>query len=61
MNKKKEDLNDLLTVKDIKEYLGIGINQAYELVAQEHFKVIRLGRIIRIPKEHFLNWIDTIE
>lgn len=55
----REELKEMMTAKDVKEYLGIGINEVYELVAQEKFKVFRLGRRIRIPKKEFLAWIDS--
>lgn len=58
---KKEELDDILTVKDIKNYLKIGINQTYELIAQEKFKSKKIGRVIRVQKTDFLNWLDSEE
>ena len=55
----RDEMQEILTVTDIQKYLGIGKNLAYELVAQERFKVIKFGRKIRIPKESFFNWIDS--
>ena len=49
----------VLTVKEIKEYLGIGINQAYELVNQNVFIVKRVGKKILIPKTSFEDWLST--
>ncbi|MGL4742301.1 MAG: helix-turn-helix domain-containing protein [Sarcina sp.] len=57
----REDLNnkEILRVEDVAAYLGISKAYAYELVKQENFKVIRLGRAIRIPKDSFLRWVDS--
>lgn len=57
----KDDLPEVLGVNDIKAYLGIGINQAYELVNSGQFHVVRVGRIIRVSKQVFLKWFEGSE
>lgn len=52
-----EALPNFLTVYDIRDYLGIGQRQAYELVKSEGFPAKKLGNSYRIPKEDFLDWI----
>ncbi|RCW62970.1 helix-turn-helix domain-containing protein [Saliterribacillus persicus] len=47
----------VLEVKDIKEILGIGRRQAYELVHSEQFHTIKVGKSIRIPTQNFFNWL----
>lgn len=55
----REDLPDIMTVSDVKEFLRIGKNQAYELVNKNDFpKISILGRTIRISKIKFLEWLD---
>lgn len=54
----KDDLPEVLGVNDIKAYLGIGINQAYELVNSGQFHVVRIGRVIRVSKTVFLSWLE---
>ena len=49
----------VLTVDDIRKYLGIGRNAAYALVMSEGFPVIRIGKTIRIPRDAFLQWLDS--
>lgn len=53
---------DTLEVSDIKKIMGCGINQAYELVNQaeknKFFRVIRVGRKIKIPKDPFFKWYN---
>ncbi|NCC87765.1 MAG: DNA-binding protein [Clostridia bacterium] len=46
------------TVEEIQTILGIGRNAAYELIKMDYFKVIRLGRTIRITKKSFDAWFD---
>lgn len=52
-----EALPKFLTVYDIRDYLGIGQRQAYELVKSEGFPAKKLGNSYRIPKDDFLDWV----
>nr|WP_276531737.1 helix-turn-helix domain-containing protein [Brevibacillus invocatus] len=52
---------EVLEVKDIKGFLGIGINQAYELCNSGKFHVVRVGRRIMVSKQVFLNWLEGTE
>lgn len=48
------------SVREIAEILRISKSKAYELCANPEFKVIRLGRTIRISKASFDNWLDNL-
>lgn len=48
---------ELMTVKELQDYLGIGRAKAYELVNEPGFPVLRIGRSIRIPKDLLKEWI----
>lgn len=43
--------DDLITVVDLQEILGIGKNTAYELLKQKKIKAFRIGRTWKIPKK----------
>lgn len=47
------------TVDEIKNMLGIGINQAYDLVKSGVFPVRKIGSKYVIPKAGFNNWLNT--
>lgn len=47
-----------LTVKELSQTLGIGINQAYALVRQDNFPKIMVGSKYLIPKNEFEKWIE---
>ena len=49
----------VLSVKDIKDYLGIGINQAYALAKSNQFKVVYSGKRIIIPRKAFEDWLNS--
>ena len=56
----------VLTAKDLQEILGICNKTAYELIRQAHtrgdmFKVIKIGRLYKVPANSFLNWLDEQE
>lgn len=52
-----EALPNFLTVYDIRDYLGIGQRQPYELVKSEGFPAKKLCNSYRIPKDDFLDWV----
>lgn len=56
----------VFTAKDIAEILGVCTKTAYELIRQAHtrgdmFKVIKIGRLYKIPSKSFLDWLDSSE
>ncbi|EKN68094.1 helix-turn-helix domain-containing protein [Schinkia azotoformans] len=53
-----EDLKDVLTVKDIMEFLGISRAKAYELVNSGEFHTVRVGTRILIPKISIQKWLE---
>lgn len=59
---KKNDIlkHDYLTVADVKAYLNISQAKAYELTHRTDFPVSRFGGAIRIPKDAFLCWVDSM-
>ena len=46
------------TVPEIMEILQIGRNNAYDLCNSNLFNVVRIGKLIRIPKSSFDRWLD---
>ncbi|MFB9330043.1 helix-turn-helix domain-containing protein [Paenibacillus aurantiacus] len=57
-NKKNslDDYPEVLEVHHIKEYMGIGKDQAYELVRSGQFHVVKAGRSYRVAREVFRRW-----
>jgi len=47
------------TVKEVSDMLGIGKTAAYNLVKENHFKIVRVGAAIRISKKSFDEWLDS--
>lgn len=53
----------VFTAKDIQELLGVCEKTAYSLIRQAQitggmFKVIKIGRLYKIPSQPFLDWLD---
>ena len=53
-------------VSDIQSLLGIGRSSAYNYLfevykKQEPFPVIKIGRLLKIPKKPFDQWLDGCE
>lgn len=49
--------------EDIQAILGIGRSKAYALLGeayekQEPFRVIKIGKLLRAPKQSFDSWLD---
>lgn len=56
-------MKKVLTATDIAQLLGVCEKTAYGLIRQaltkgDMFKVIKIGRLYKIPTEPFLNWLD---
>ena len=47
------------SVDEVREILGISRRKAYELCNSDCFKVVRVGRVLRISKVSFDNWLDN--
>ena len=50
---------DILTVEQLAEALGIGLNKAYELIRQHVIGSKRIGRRIIIPKSCLIDYIES--
>ena len=46
-----------LDAKDIREQLGLSMPKVYDLLNQEDFPSIRVGRRIIVPTEAFEKWL----
>lgn len=67
LNKKLlDEYGDVLTPKDVRDVLGIGLNKTYELLKGGDIKNFKIGRCRKIPKhclEEYINGmvIDSAE
>ena len=55
---KFEELPDFLTIKELKQYLRIGTNKAYELANRQDFPKIPFGNSKRFPKVLVKEWLE---
>lgn len=56
--KSKEDYPLILKVSDIQEILQIGKRIAYELMDKEEFPCIKIGKLKRVNRDKFFEWLD---
>lgn len=62
MNNQKTQENKMTyTVMEIAEMLGIGRSSAYNLVKENHFKVVKIGASIRVSKKSFDDWLNELK
>ena len=57
-------MKKVLTVTDIAALLGVCEKTAYGLIRQalttnEMFRVIKIGRLYKVPTQPFLDWLDA--
>lgn len=52
-------MQNILTVKDVKDILGCGINRAYDIVNQRDFPKVKIGKRMYIPEDEFERWLLT--
>jgi len=48
----------VLTLAEVKEILGIGMVQTYNLVHREDFPKKQIGRRIIVPTQAFIKWLN---
>ena len=60
LNQKTQDNKKTYTVAEIANMLNIGRTSAYNLVKENHFKVVKIGASIRISKKSFDDWLDKL-
>lgn len=51
------DLPELMTVKELQNYLHIGKDKAYELVKDKSFPSLRIGGRYYVLKSEFAEWL----
>ena len=54
-----DELPLLLNVKQLAELLGVADSSVYELIQEDDFPSLRIGKRIVIPKEELRNWISA--
>ncbi len=54
---KERRFSDILTVKELMDYLAIGKNTAYDLLHSKKIKSIKIGRVYKIPKTEVQEYI----
>ena len=58
MSQKPEIEKAVYNVYEVAALIGINLPKAYEIVRQESFPSIRIGRRIVVPKEAFHKWLE---
>lgn len=62
MEKQRKNIADMpsvMTVLDVAEVLGISRNSAYDLVRSKGFPKVTVGKMYRIPKVRFEQWLNS--
>lgn len=57
--KSYDELPMMLNMKQLANLLGISDASAYELIQEEGFPALRIGKRIVVPKEELQNWISA--
>ena len=52
-----DELLLLLNVKQLADLLGVSDSSAYELIQEDEFPSLRIGKRIVVPKEKLREWI----
>jgi|GEM_PF-2194416 len=48
------------SVREIAAILNIGMNKAYDMIHERKIPAIKMGKVIRIPKKAFDNWLNSL-
>jgi len=55
----KMKVTAVYSVEDIIKILGISRSSTYSLMKTNPFPIVRIGKIIRVPKEPFEEWMNS--
>ena len=58
MYKDYEDLPGVLSVKELKDYLGISRAGAYQLLHRENFPTLHVASRLLVAKDKLLIWME---
>ncbi|WP_102048665.1 helix-turn-helix domain-containing protein [Pygmaiobacter massiliensis] len=58
LTQKSEDDKKFYTSKDIQSIMGCGRTKLYELLTNETFPTIKIGRQFYVPKAQFDKWVE---
>jgi excisionase family DNA binding protein len=53
-----QELPVVLTMRQVQDILGLSKPKKYELAHTQGFPVVRFGRVLRVPREAFLRWLE---
>ena len=51
-------LPELMTIKELQSYLGIGKDKAYALVKSKSFPALKVGGRYYVIKPDFVSWLE---
>lgn len=55
----REDLPEVLTIKELARILRIGLNSAYNLVRQGKVRYVKIGKQYRIPRRAVQEYMEA--
>lgn len=56
---KVDEDKEVLNIKDVQAILGISRSKVYELVSSPDFPSVRVGRLYKIPRTSFNEWLKN--
>lgn len=56
--KSYEELPLFLNAKMVAQVLGVSPSSGYELMHQQDFPALKIGKRIVVPKERFIQWVE---
>jgi excisionase family DNA binding protein len=55
------EMPDLLTVKDVANYLRVPISWVYERTRNRSIPIYKIGNHVRVPKLDFICWLEDTD
>ena len=50
--------DEVLRPEDVQRILRIGRSKVYQMIARGELPVIRIGRVVRVPRRELERWIE---
>ena len=58
-NQSLDKMPELLSAKDMSEYLGVSLGTCYKLLKQDDFPTTRIGKRKVVTRERLTEWLEN--
>lgn len=58
-NESTAEMPEMLSAKDISDYLGISLGTSYKMLKRDDFPTTQIGKRKVVSRERFIEWLEN--